>query len=997
MAGMKVGTAFIDLQARGDQLFTQVSSAASRAGALAGRSLNQGVQSGYSGIMRGAAGAGAAISTIGTRTQSVGQSITQAGTRFNSWAAPAAGAARAVKPLTLGVAAAGAAVIKTGMDFDTSMAKLIGVTNAPAAEIAKLEQKARQLGATTKFSASEAADGMGFLAMAGMKTNDIIAVTPHMLDLAAAANMDLARTSDVVTNIMSGMRLKTEESGHAVDVLAKAASSGNVDIEMLGQSFKYAGPVAAAFGMSLEEAAAAMAVLGDNGLQADMAGTGLKGMLVALNNESGKAAKVAKKYGFSLQDQDGKFIGLTESVNKFAKANVSTSEIMDAFGQRAGPAFLALIGDASREKLNMLSGSLDDSAGAARRMAAAYEESAKGRLQNFLSAVQELALQLWDGGMRDAVKNTLDGLTSLARGFGTLPGWVKQGTVALALFPVGIFAVAKSITGTQRLIMGFGSSVTNAGKVIGGLGRGVSGAVSALGRFGSGFSNASAASSAFSGTMGTLGGKARQAANAIGSGLGAAATKSASALKTAGSATLSAATGLGQYLTKAKLASAATRTWTAIQAAFNAVMAMNPFVLIVVGIVALIAALVLAYNKVGWFRDFVNAAFSMIRDVTVVVWAVIKGVILGVWDAIKPYVQAAVQFISTVIKTHFEIMKTIITTVMNVIQSVISAVWGVIKAVWNAAVSFLSPIVQTHFLIVKTVITTVMNAVKAVITTVWNAIKAVWNATVNALKPPVTSAFNAIKSTITTVMNAMKSVISTVWGAIKSVFTTGVNAVKSSVSLFVGAIQTAAKSPQKLTDAVRSGIGQVVGFFKGLPGQITGALGNMGSLLYNKGRDVVQGLINGIKSMAGAVGSAVSNVASKLNPGNWFKMSIPGMGGGDEGAPGGPGFAPMMSRAGIPSLAGGPTPFASFASFARSSPVEGAFSDINRAMSAAVDSGMGSANVDLGGFEKRVTNAASESYRARPSAAPITVNARTDADPYEIGKAIAWEMRTSGR
>ncbi|MER5886807.1 phage tail tape measure protein [Streptomyces sp. NPDC001941] len=598
---MKVGTAFIDLQARGDKLFSQITTAANAASLRAGRDLNAGVTQGLSGVSAAVARSGVQIGAMGNSVARTGEQIRSAGQRFQSWAAPAAAAASSMRPLVLGVTALGVGVVKTGMDFDTAMAKLIGVTGAPAREIAALEAKARELGATTKFSATQAADGMGFLAMAGMKTNEILAVTPRMLDLASAANMDLARTSDVVTNVMSGMGLGVDQAGRAVDVMAAAATRGNVDIEMLGQSFKYVGPVAKSFGMSLEEAAASMAVLGDNGIQADMAGTALRGMLTRLNDTSGKAQKIAKKYGIELSDQNGKFIGLTASVNEFAKAGVTTSDVMTAFGQRAGPAFLALMGDASREKLNRLNGEMLKSEGAARRMAQAYEESAKGQLLTFLSAVQELGLKLWDGGLRDAFNGLMRGLTSLARWFGTLPNGVLQTVAAVAGLTVGLSGLLWTVGKAGGLLRGFGSTVVAGGAAVSRFGGAIAGGASGFARFRQGLTNSSSAFSAFGGTAGRAGQTVGRATR----GMSAAVAASGGGFR-----------GFFRVVGRGFVTAARTAVTQAVRIAGAVLTAMGPIGWAIAAIVAVVAA----FKNWDKIKEWAAKAWSWIADLGKKIW-----------------------------------------------------------------------------------------------------------------------------------------------------------------------------------------------------------------------------------------------------------------------------------------------------------------------------------------------------------------------------------------
>src|SRR5690606_20599175 len=152
------------------------------------------------------------------------------------------------------------AVIKIGMDIEASMSHLLAVTGATRSEMKKLEALARELGETTKFSATDAAEAMGFLGMAGYDVNQILESMPALLDLTAAGQLDLGRAADIATNIVSGFNMTAKDTGRVSDVLAKAAASANTSVEQLGAAMSYVAPVAAGAGISLEETAAAIGI-----------------------------------------------------------------------------------------------------------------------------------------------------------------------------------------------------------------------------------------------------------------------------------------------------------------------------------------------------------------------------------------------------------------------------------------------------------------------------------------------------------------------------------------------------------------------------------------------------------------------------------------------------------------------------------------------------------------------------------------------------------------
>ena len=198
-----------------------------------------------------------------------------------------------------------AAPSKVAVDFEQSVAKLGAITRADEASLKALEAAARKLGETTLFTASQSAEAMTFLGMAGFKTNQILAATPGMLNLAQAAGSDLAETADIASNILSGFSLEADQMGRVGDVLSATFTSSNTTLQMLGDTLKYAAPVASAAGASLEEVAAMAGLLGNVGIQGSMAGTALRAAFLRLSAPPKMAADAIEELGLSVKDAEG--------------------------------------------------------------------------------------------------------------------------------------------------------------------------------------------------------------------------------------------------------------------------------------------------------------------------------------------------------------------------------------------------------------------------------------------------------------------------------------------------------------------------------------------------------------------------------------------------------------------------------------------------------------------------------------------------------------------
>lgn len=251
--------------------------------------------------------------------------------------------------------------ITTITRFEDSILRLQATSGASADAMAKLSAQARELGATSRFSATEAADAQNFLAMAGLKTNEILSSTASVMKFASAAGIDLARSADIATNVLGGMQLPVSQLDRVMNAMVNSAQSANTNINQLGEAFSYAAPLAVTAGISVEQLAAAVGVLGDAGLQGSRGGTAMLGIIRQLSNATPEAEKSLAKYGLSMADVDIKSKGLTGVLKTLQKANLSTADAMKIFGSEAAGAALILAGGV--EKVEELTGANEKAAG----------------------------------------------------------------------------------------------------------------------------------------------------------------------------------------------------------------------------------------------------------------------------------------------------------------------------------------------------------------------------------------------------------------------------------------------------------------------------------------------------------------------------------------------------------------------------------------------------------------------------------------------------------
>ena len=330
-------------------------------------------------------------------------------------------------PITMALSIAGVGVsasdvIQTFNDFESGMSAVRSLTGATDEDFLRLKDTAKDLGATTVFSASQASEGMQYLAMAGWDTNQIIAAMPGLLDLAAAGATELGTASDIVSDVMTAMGMEAGEASRAADVFAKTATSSNTTIEGLGETLKYAAPIAHIFGLELEQVAALAGMMGDAGIKGSQAGTAMRSALLRLASPEKDAATWMKKLNLSFTESGGKMKDMSKIIRETgaAFAGLTQSDKLVAakaiFGTEAASAWLAVL-DRGADKFDEFTASLEQSNGAAKQMAETRLDNLAGDITLLQSAAEGMKISLMerlDPYMRKGVQwvtNAIPGLT----------------------------------------------------------------------------------------------------------------------------------------------------------------------------------------------------------------------------------------------------------------------------------------------------------------------------------------------------------------------------------------------------------------------------------------------------------------------------------------------------------------------------------------------------------------------------------------------------------
>lgn len=384
------------------------------------------------------------LSRVGTKLHDTGQKARMTGRTMTT-------------SVTLPIVGLGVATLKTAADFEASMSKVAAISGATGDELKSLENQAKELGRTTKFSASEAAEAQTFLAMAGFKSNQILKAMPGLLSLAAAGNLDLGRAADIASNIMSAFTIKAENAGHVSDVLAEASANANTNVEQLGTAMQYLGPVSNALGWSLEEATSAVMALSDAGLQGEKAGAAFSTSLTRISKPTKEASKVMENLGMKFFTAEGKMKTMPKVIEEIERGTKGLTNEQKAaalstiFGQEAYKAWEVLLqkGSKSLEKNTKM---LVEADGASKRMADTMSKNTKGSFKEFQSAAEGLAIELGDV-LLPIANDLLKTVTDWTRGFSELDRETQKQILTMA----GLAAAAGPV------LMGLGSITTGVG------------------------------------------------------------------------------------------------------------------------------------------------------------------------------------------------------------------------------------------------------------------------------------------------------------------------------------------------------------------------------------------------------------------------------------------------------------------------------------------------------------------------------------------------------
>lgn len=808
--------------------------------------------------------AGAANAMANKTTQTVNQKLVGMGKGFVSTGKTL------TKAVTLPVVALGGAAIGVTAKFDSAMSKVSAVSGATGKDLEALRVKAKEMGATTKFSATESAEAFNYMAMAGWKTNDMIDGIAGVMNLAAASGEDLATTSDIVTDALTAFGLQAKDSSHFADVLAAASSNANTNVGMLGESFKYVAPVAGALGYSVEDTNIALGLMANAGIKASQAGTSLRSIMTNLSTNANGAADTFKELGIEVTNADGSMRPFKDVMQdarvafKNLSAEQQTSIAKTVAGKNAMSGLLAIVNSSDKD-FEKLTGAIYNADGAADKMAKTMLDNLGGQLTLLKSALEGLAISFGEAlmpmvsGLVKVIQGFVDKLNSMSDG--TRNAIIRIALLAASIGPLlTVFGkllifVGNFPTRLAKLTASFGMLKTN----LLALPQVLKTNMTALTSFGK-----------------TLGAQVTGGIKGIGAAIGGI---SAPALIVAGVIAGLVAAFITLWKTNEDFRNKMTAIWNGIKNSFQ----------------QFGQSIVDTLNQAGFkfdnFKQVITTVLNAIKKIWINFCNLFAPIFEKAFATIGKIIQGVLQVVSSLFKTIVGIIKGDGNMIKSGVEGIWKGVWKVISAVPKLVLSLLTSLMTIVANFAINLAKKGLEAGKNFLTNVVNFIKqlpnqlAYWfgfaiGKVILFVSDMVKKAIEVGSKFITNVINFIKQLPGQVWTWLQQVIAKGQ--------------QFVTEFPQKAKTAATNFFNNLVNGIKNLPSNVASTVksivseaGKLASQMASKAKDAANkfkdGIVNGLSSLPGKMKSIGSNIVKGLWNGasgmvSWAVSKFKGLG-----------------------------------------------------------------------------------------------------------------------
>ena len=805
----------------------------------------------------------AKIEEVGGKLENVGNTISGVGTKL--------------LPVTAAVTGLGAAAVKTTSDFDTAMSQVqatMGVTKDAMSEVDgqtvntvdTLRDLAKEMGAKTAFSASECAEALNYLALAGYNTQQMCDTLPTVLNLAAAGDIDLASASDMVTDAMSALGMGTDEATTMVDQMSKTASTTNTSVAQLGEGILTIGATAKSIKGGTAELNTALGILANNGIKGAEGGTHLRNVILSLQNPTDGAAKVMKELGVETYDSEGNMRSLNDILGDLntsmdGMTSAEKSNIIATIFNKTDLASVNSLLANTGDTWNSLQQGITDSGGAAQQMADTQLDNLSGQITILKSAVEGLAISFgealmptirsivakiqsfvdWLNSLNEEQRNTIIKVGALVAALGPFLIIIGKTISTVGSAMKGFSSLAKTIGTLGTKMAGSSGSVTGLASAIGAVAGPVLAVVAVIGVLVAAFVTLWNTNEEFRNTMTAIwegivskvqefvdGIKERFDALGIDFSAIAETLKAVwmgfcdllapvfeaafSVISTVLGTVLDVITGLLDVFI-GLFTGNWSQLWTGVKEIFSGIW--NGIVGIFQTAINLIKGI--ADAICGWFGTSWNEVWTNVSTFFMNIWNGITGFLSAAWEAIKNVVQVGIMFIGSILEAAWNIITLPFQLIWENCKEIIISVWNTISSTVSTVINTIATVISTVLTTIQTVFSTIWDAISTKVSTVINAIRTAVSTVFNAVKSTVSTIWNGIKTTISNVVDGIKDKVSSVFNGVKDTLSSVFNGIKNTATTVWNGIKTAITTPiEAAKNTIKGIVDKITGFFSGL-------------------------------------------------------------------------------------------------------------------------------------------------------------------------------------